>query len=537
MAWTNYRRIPDAELMVRDRLMLVGPNDSGKSSVLQALHLCLGAARSELSSAITVRDFTDMTQPLRLSVTLTDLTTDEAAAFPDEVDATGAEDTVTIAVEAMLDAASGEDGFTNDVAESLTVRRFFVDAGHSRGPSRAQLEAISWFFLPASRSLTRELGGQSGMLRALLNSLDLIDEAAQIEAATAALKQAVDQATTVKSLREALASALDNALPRHVQPDDVQISTPMDLGESALSAMSVTIVDGDHLAGLAAQSDGLKALSLLAVLSVAQSGTKIVCVDEPENHLHVTAQRAVIRAFQSSPSQTIMASHSAAMICRLHPCDVVAFGPDRVPRQLAANSTFASATTAAKYWTPALVEALTAHKIFFVEGQSDVIVVETVADLMGLRLDRAGVAIVGLDGGSSFPSAYRLLSTPGFGVPASGMVDEDKRTTWADGLGVDPGALEAQGYLVCQPDLEAMYIDALGVPRVLELLRASPDVKERSILQMSAAASLDEVTADGLAKFCRKYKVPAAVALSQGMTRVDAESMPLLVSHLKAMLG
>jgi putative ATP-dependent endonuclease of OLD family len=537
IAWANYRRIPDADLVVHDRLMLVGPNDSGKSSVLRALDLCLGAARSQLSAAITLRDLSDVTRPLSLSVTLTDLTADERAAFPDEVDVTGSSETVTVVVEASVDATAGFDTSAADLSEALTVRRFFTDCGHTRGPSRAQLEAISWFFLPASRSLYRELDGQGGMLRTLLNSLDLADDAPGIETAAAVLRDCVDQAVAVKGLKETLAAALDDALPRRIGSEDVTVATATDLGESALGAMTVTMRDGEHLAALTAQSDGFKSLALLAVLGVAQAGAKIVCIDEPENHLHVTAQRAVMRTFQSAAFQAIMASHSAPMITRMHPCEIVAFGPDRRPRQLPSNSEFAGATTAAKYWTPALVEALTARKIFFVEGRSDVIVVETIAEQLGLRLDRESVAVVGLDGGDSFPSAYKMLSEPGFGVPAAGMLDEDKRAAWAKGLGVPGADLEAHGYLVCQPDLEGMYVQSLGVERALNLLLASHDVSERSILQISGAAGLAEMTPDGLAAYCRKHKVAAAVALSQGMTTADAQALVVVADHLRASLS
>jgi AAA ATPase-like protein len=50
VSWSNYRRLPDGHIVVRDHLILVGPNDSGKSSVLRALHLCLGMPQPQLAA-------------------------------------------------------------------------------------------------------------------------------------------------------------------------------------------------------------------------------------------------------------------------------------------------------------------------------------------------------------------------------------------------------------------------------------------------------------------------------------------------------
>ena len=41
IAWEKYRRLPDSEIHVRDHMVLVSLNDSGESSVLRAVHMCL----------------------------------------------------------------------------------------------------------------------------------------------------------------------------------------------------------------------------------------------------------------------------------------------------------------------------------------------------------------------------------------------------------------------------------------------------------------------------------------------------------------
>jgi putative ATP-dependent endonuclease of OLD family len=58
VSWENFRRLPDGEIEVRNNLVLVGANDTGKSSVLRAMNICLGMAHSQLTPAVSARDFT-----------------------------------------------------------------------------------------------------------------------------------------------------------------------------------------------------------------------------------------------------------------------------------------------------------------------------------------------------------------------------------------------------------------------------------------------------------------------------------------------
>ncbi len=56
---SNYRRVQDFTVTVRKNAVLLGPNDSGKSSFLRALHLVLGVATPQLSGSVTARDFSE----------------------------------------------------------------------------------------------------------------------------------------------------------------------------------------------------------------------------------------------------------------------------------------------------------------------------------------------------------------------------------------------------------------------------------------------------------------------------------------------
>src|SRR5262245_58727805 len=70
---TNFRSIRSAVWLPRSGInCLIGPGDAGKSSVLDAIELCLGARRNV---QISDRDFYNMNVdfPIRISLTLGDL--------------------------------------------------------------------------------------------------------------------------------------------------------------------------------------------------------------------------------------------------------------------------------------------------------------------------------------------------------------------------------------------------------------------------------------------------------------------------------
>src|SRR5262245_58357830 len=84
VAVTNHARLADFEIEVRDHLVLVGPNDVGKSSVLRLLDLLLGASVARLYADIIAADLRDPSAGLVVEATLGELTDVEQALFPDE---------------------------------------------------------------------------------------------------------------------------------------------------------------------------------------------------------------------------------------------------------------------------------------------------------------------------------------------------------------------------------------------------------------------------------------------------------------------
>ncbi len=511
LIWENYRRLPDAVIDVRDHLVLVGPNDSGKSSVLRAVQICLGMPGPQLGTALELRDFTDPSKPLKLGVRLTDLDQNERAAFPDEV-VPGPPPLLRVVVDAEIDPDDGE---------TVTLRRGFPDSGHSRPPSRAQLAEFRWAYIPATRSLFRELGTTSGsVVQTLLAGLDLSADEAALNAAIVAMTNALDASGALGEFRQEISEVLSDALPNEVTVEDVGLKSAAEMQKDPLTGVTVTVRDGDHMAPLAEQSDGIRALTALALLTMSKKTAQIVGIDEPETHLHPSAQRSVAATLRSAQGQRLIATHSPAIVSQMHPSEIVAFGADRRPRQLRADAPIGQAERATRHWSNRLIEPLTARHLLLVEGPSDRILVASVASMLDIDLDRRGVAIFELDSCDFFSTAYELFGPEGFDLPLSGLVDEDACEAWAEILGCDESELEGRSMFVCRADLEDEYVRALGREITVAALLASPQISEAALLQGCGVTSLGDITEEMLATYCRhkRRKVRAALAITTALT-------------------
>jgi putative ATP-dependent endonuclease of the OLD family len=353
LSWANYRRLPDGNLSVRNHLVLVGPNDSGKSSIVRTLHLCLGMAHGQVLAAVSPQDFTDAALPLTITVTLDGIDADDRASFPDEI-TTGPPEVLVIVVEATLDPAD---------PDQKVVRRFFPDSGHNKAPTKDQLTTIAFQFVPAARSLLRELGGASGgAIRSLLSGLDLTADAAALGAAAEAYREALDDSQTLKSFRSELARALTDALPEPVLEANVRVVSEAEVLGDPLSGVTVTMDDGGHSVPLSEQSDGIRALSVLTLLGMSQKAARIVAVDEPETHLHPTAQRSIAKSLRSGAGQRVLVTHSPSIVGQMDPMDIAAFRADKQVRQLPPGADIAQHDKTIRHWSHRLIEPLTARR-------------------------------------------------------------------------------------------------------------------------------------------------------------------------------
>ncbi|UOQ87602.1 ATP-dependent endonuclease [Agromyces endophyticus] len=122
-----------------------------------------------------------------------------------------------------------------------------------------------------------------------------------------------------------------------------------------------------------------------------------------------------------------------------------------------------------------LVEAST---LVLVEGESDLLALETLAARLDADLPAADAALVSMGGVTNLRHHLAALDRLDaghrprrvLGLFDAGEVGYVRRVVDEAGLGRPGDSLETTGFFACEPDLEGELIRALGAPRVEELL-------------------------------------------------------------------
>jgi hypothetical protein len=120
--------------------------------------------------------------------------------------------------------------------------------------------------------------------------------------------------------------------------------------------------------------------------------------------------------------------------------------------------------------------------VVLVEGTSDQVAVETLAERRDVDLVAERVEIVPIGGAHAIG---RFLAHFGpLGVPLAGLYDAAEEHEFSRALGDD---LEQRGFFVCEPDLEGELIRSLGAAAVEAVAEAHGDLNSFRTLQKQPA--------------------------------------------------
>jgi putative ATP-dependent endonuclease of OLD family len=525
--------LQDLDVQVRDHLVVIGANDVGKTSILRLLNLVLGASVQQLYQGLTAADIRDADHPLVVEARLEGFEADEAGQFPFAMTVEDDEpDYLLIRLEARVPEGD---------ADGVLIERFFPDSGNRRGPSRDQLQQVGWRYLPANRSNAADyMDGKNSPFRTMLDSVDVGEEMADLGGLLDQFNDKLEANNALLQLRQQIAAHLSRSIPREYTEQSLAIRTAADPAEQPLQDVTIFLKEGDQLHSLAEQSDGMRQLMALTFFDLAQATANIVAVDEPEIHLHPSSQRTVATLFAESPKQRLIVTHSPYVVQRFEPKHVLVVDPDSRSRQIAAENFTVVEKEMLHWWSPQLLEGLTARRILFVEGLADRIIVEDAARVMGISLDRAGVSVFVLDGADKFAHVLKVIGRDGFDLNICGLCDEDREASWAGRLGVKPKRLAERGFFVARSDLEHEYVRAIGAQAVAAKLIAQKAAREQGLLQAAGVASLDDLDDDQIADFIvrdESRKVPAARIVGPMLTTDHVRASPALTGLLAYVQG
>ena len=153
---------------------------------------------------------------------------------------------------------------------------------------------------------------------------------------------------------------------------------------------------------------------------------------------------------------------------------------------------------------PAVADA---RAVVLVEGTSDRIALETLAERRGRNLDAERIAVVPIGGAQAIGRALERLGPRGLDLGVAGLcdageADDFRRALERAGLGsdLDRAAMEELGFYVCDPDLEGELIRALGTAAVECVVQAQGELRSFRTLQKQAAWH-GRTTAEQLRRF------------------------------------
>jgi hypothetical protein len=131
-----------------------------------------------------------------------------------------------------------------------------------------------------------------------------------------------------------------------------------------------------------------------------------------------------------------------------------------------------------------------ARAVVLVEGLSDQLALETLAERRAVDLQAQGVGVVPMGGAQAIGRFLNRFGPRGLNLRLAGLCDarEEKdfrRELERAGVGsnLTPPGLERLGFYVCSADLEDELIRALGVESVLRVVKAQGDLGAFRTLQ------------------------------------------------------
>ena len=410
----NFRGIRRLDLELGRVTVLIGENNSGKTSVLDALKLCLRELGPRRQAVFDGLDFH-----------LAGGGSDPASAEPIEIEVRFSErpgeewDDHLIGRLNRAEVLQIDDDGLGHVrlrvsCEHRATREFahdwtFLDL-NGEALSRTRRRALAvlqqevrFFYLRALRDAARHFDAKGPFWRPFLQDSQLApDRKAEIEAK---LQEVNDLVVSSHASFEQVQTGLRR----------VQSVVPLSTGE----AVSIEAVPGrmfDMLARaqvqlgtttgaqipLSRHGEGTQSLAVLmlfsAFLEAQPEGAPVLALEEPEAHLHPSAIRALWELVRGFSGQKLISTHSGEFLAATDIGDVrrLARTPDgikafRVPRDLLSDEE----TRKFNYHIRrARGELLFARCWLMVEGETETWVYPAAARALGLNLHREGVRIV-----------------------------------------------------------------------------------------------------------------------------------------------
>lgn len=437
----NFRNFVSVDIPLAGNIVLLGENRVGKSNLLFAIRLVLDPTLPDSLRQLKLSDFWDgcdlTTNPqIEVHLDFADFDSDDMLVALLTDFRTAANPTV-----ARLSYIYRKKADLTGALQSSEDCEFIVYGGgdESRSvPSRVR-RRIAIDVLDALRDAEGQLASwRHSPLRPLLedafasvSQAELENVAVDLEAATAKMESFPSVKTLEGSLRNGIldlaGTAHDlNARLRFAPADPLRL----------IRSIAMFIDDGKR--GITEASLGSANVALIA-LKLAEFAWRraknernysLLCIEEPESHLHPQLQRAVFDKLFTSPDAAqalIVTTHSPtlAAIAPLRSIVTLRRTPDGLSRAYSLAALPVNAEELddiERYLTATRSELLFARGVIFVEGDAEEALLPGFADALGYNLDQLGITVCNV-AGVNFVPYVKLAGS--LGLPFAVVTDWD----------------------------------------------------------------------------------------------------------------
>lgn len=406
---TGFRNLEGCIPLCEPLAVLLGENNSGKSSVIDALRLLFTPETGPRGRKwITEQDFRHdpagvrTTDVLELEAQLTGLTSPEQARM-----------VTCLAPSLGAGCARLRLRATRRATGRVDVEWFGGDSQHAEVEAWAR-EAVVFTYLPALRDAAADLRpGRDNRLVGLLAALAPVghDDRVEIERITAEANVALSQVGAVVEARTSIQRRLGGMTGSggFTQQTDLAFADPrFDRIVATLRALAGPSVPLE----LAENGLGYNNLIYIAVVLAAladnrDAALRLLLVEEPEAHLHPQLQDLLMRYLESESgngTQVVLSSHSPnlASAARVERVTVMIAGTEDSPSSARAPREFGLGPRELghlrRFLDATKSSLLFARGVILVEGVAEQLLLPVLADRLGRPLPRHGVAVINVGG-------------------------------------------------------------------------------------------------------------------------------------------